>query len=55
MIVDVRVVWKSVQEHKSRPAARKVPDIKASASVLHPVLGESSKDRAVGVRMISFH
>ena len=50
VVVDVRVIRKSVQQHKSRPAARKVPDIKASASVLHPVLGESWKDRAVGVR-----
>jgi hypothetical protein len=46
VIVDVRAVRKSVQ----KPAARKVPDIKASASVPHPVLGESWKERAVGVR-----
>ena len=50
VVVDVRVIRKSVQQHKSRPAARKVPDIKASASVPHPVLRESWKDRALGVR-----
>jgi hypothetical protein len=38
-----------VQRHESRPAAWKVPDIQASASVLNPVLGKSWKGRALGV------
>src|SRR5258708_13249557 len=48
LVVDVRVVRKSVQRHESRPAAWKVPDIQAFASVLNPVLGKSWKGRALG-------
>src|SRR6202035_938148 len=47
-VVDMRVVRKSMQHHESRPAAWKVPDIQASASMRNPVLGESWKGRTLG-------
>jgi hypothetical protein len=37
-----------VEQNESRPAARKVPDIQASASVLNPLFGETWNDRALG-------
>ena len=43
VVVDEQVARESVQQHKSRPTAWKVPDIQASASVLKLALGESWK------------
>jgi len=50
VVVDVRVVRKTMQQHESRPAARKVSDIEAASTMLNPVLGESRKGHALGVR-----
>src|SRR6516162_6715799 len=47
VVVDVQVVWKSMQQHESWTTAWKVSDIKASASVRNPMLGESWKGRAL--------
>jgi hypothetical protein len=47
VVVDVQVVRKSMQQHESWTTTWKVPDIKASAGVRNPMLGESWKGRAL--------
>src|SRR6516164_9265998 len=47
IVVDVQAVRKSMQQHESWTTAWKVPDIKASASVRNPMLGESWKGRGL--------
>ena len=48
-VVDVRVVRELMQQHESRPGAWEIPDIKPSASVLNPMLGENWKRRVLGI------
>jgi len=40
VVIDVRVVRKSMQQHEGRPAARKVAEIQAAAIALNSMLGE---------------
>jgi len=50
VIVDVRVVRKSVQQHESRSVCGKVADIQVPAIAPDAMFGESGESGVLGVR-----